>query len=48
MISSPKWHSLKRALFLVGAEHRRPIMDKISRLEKDNSPELNWVFNYFK
>jgi hypothetical protein len=36
-----------RALFLVGAEHRKPIMDKVLNLEKNNYPELNWIFNYF-
>jgi len=37
----------KSALLLVGAEHRKPIIDKIKKLEKNNKPELNWNFNYF-
>ena len=35
-----------RALFLVGAEHRKPIMDKIPKFEEINKQELNWSFNY--
>jgi len=36
-----------RALFLVGAEHRWPLIEKITRLENDNEFKLNWNFNYF-
>lgn len=36
-----------RALFLIGAEHRKPIMDKMSKFERINKPELNWIFDYF-
>ncbi len=35
-----------RALFLVGAAHRKPIMDKISRIEEKNKSALNWIFDY--
>ena len=41
-------HKYNRALFLIGAEHRKPIMDKLPKYEKNNKPELNWIFNYFK
>lgn len=33
-------------LFLVGAEHRKPIMDKIPEFEKATEQKINWVFNY--
>lgn len=36
-----------RALFLVGAEHRQPIIDKIPKFEKANQLDLNWIFNFF-
>jgi pheromone shutdown protein TraB len=36
-----------KALFLVGAQHRKPIMDKVSKFEKDNKQKLDWNFNYF-
>ena len=36
------------ALFLVGAAHRKPIIDKIPEFEKSNSGKLNWNFRYFK
>lgn len=35
------------AVFLIGAEHKKPIMDKILKLEMQNKKELNWNFNYF-
>ena len=38
----------ERALFLIGAAHRKPIMDKIQKLEKNNEQQLNWNFDYFK
>lgn len=38
----------KRALFLVGVEHRKSIMDKIHEFEKNNKIHLAWNFNYFK
>ena len=41
-------HKYNSALFLVGAEHRKPIMDKLSKYNKNDNPELNWIFNYFK
>jgi len=37
----------KSALLLVGAEHRKPIIDKIKKIEKNNKPQLTWIFNYF-
>lgn len=37
----------KRALFLVGAEHRESIIDKIPKFERNNKLELDWNFNYF-
>jgi len=36
-----------RALFLVGAEHRKPIMDKVHKFENANKQKLDWNFNYF-
>jgi hypothetical protein len=36
-----------RALFLIGAEHRKPIMAKMSKSERINEPELNWIFDFF-
>ena len=38
----------EKALFLIGAEHRRPLMDKINEFEKNNKLQLNWKFDYFK
>ncbi len=38
----------ERALFLIGTEHRKPIMDKIPKFEIKNKRGLNWNFNYFK
>ncbi len=38
----------ENALFLVGAEHRWPLIEKISKLEKENELKLNWNFNYFR
>lgn len=35
------------ALFLIGAEHRKSIMDKIPKFERINKPELTWIFDYF-
>lgn len=37
----------ERALFLVGAEHRKPIIDKIPKFEKNCKTKLNWKFKYF-
>ncbi|MCW9705798.1 hypothetical protein [Fodinibius salsisoli] len=36
-----------KALFLIGAEHRKSIIDKIPFFEKNNKLVLNWNFNYF-
>ena len=38
----------ENALFLVGAEHRWPLIEKISRIEKENELILNWNLNYFR
>jgi hypothetical protein len=38
----------KNALFLVGAEHRKPIMDKIPEFEKHINLHLEWNFDFFK
>jgi hypothetical protein len=35
------------AVFLIGAEHKKPIMDKILKFETQNKKELNWNFNCF-
>lgn len=35
------------ALFLIGAEHRKPIMDLVPKFEKTKNLELRWNFNYF-
>lgn len=37
-----------KALFLVGAAHRRSMMAKISQYEKINETALTWIFNYFE
>lgn len=34
-----------RALFLIGAEHRKSIIDKVPEFEKNNKLELSWIFN---
>jgi len=34
----------ERALFLVGAEHRKPIMQKIQEYESKETFKLNWTF----
>jgi len=36
-----------KAVFLIGAEHKKPIMDKILKFETQNKNDLNWNFNYF-
>ncbi|HEU4790953.1 MAG TPA: hypothetical protein VFS71_14805 [Flavobacterium sp.] len=35
------------AVLLIGAEHKKPIIDKILKFETLNKKELNWNFNYF-
>lgn len=37
----------KSALFMVGVEHRKALMSKISEYEKSNGIHLDWNFNYF-
>lgn len=41
-------NKFQRAIFLVGVEHRKAIMDKIPEFEKTNRIQLNWNFNFFK
>ncbi|MDZ7659492.1 hypothetical protein [Fodinibius sp.] len=36
-----------KALILVGAAHRKPIIDKLPTFEKKNKLALNWNLNYF-
>ena len=36
------------ALFLVGAEHRQPLINKILKFEANHEMKLNWVFDYFE
>lgn len=40
-------NKFERALLLIGAEHRKPIMDMSPEFEKSNNCDLNWNFNYF-
>jgi predicted ATP-grasp superfamily ATP-dependent carboligase len=41
-----KAHDFENAVFLVGAEHRKPIMDCVNN--KVNSDQvINWDFQYF-
>jgi len=40
-------NNYNKALFLIGAEHRKPIMDKVQKIEKNYKPKLNWIFDYF-
>jgi len=35
------------AILLVGAEHRKPIFDKIKRFENSTSQKIEWIFDYF-
>ena len=41
------FNKYERALFLIGAEHRAPIIEKIPNFKKYNKLGLNWVFNFF-
>ena len=36
-----------RALVLIGAEHRKPLMEKIARFEYGKLEGLQWTFDYF-
>jgi hypothetical protein len=40
-------NTYKNALFVVGAEHRRTIMNIVSVVEKNSSRKLNWNFDHF-
>ena len=35
-----------KALFLVGAEHRQPLINKILKFEANHKIKLNWIFDY--
>ncbi len=35
------------AIFLVGAEHRKPIIDMINKTENEKRVKINWNFRYF-
>lgn len=37
-----------KALFLVGAAHRKPLMAKTLQYEEKNGHAIKWVFNYFE
>lgn len=37
-------HPYNKALFICGAEHRRPLIEKIKRYEIDSKLKLNWIF----
>jgi hypothetical protein len=36
-----------KAIFLVGAEHRKPIIDMINKMEIEARVKMNWNFQYF-
>lgn len=40
------YNKYEKALFLVGAEHRKAIINKIPKFEENNKRKLNWDFNY--
>lgn len=40
-------NQFNRALFLIGAEHRKAILEKIPEFEKNNQQKLNWNSSYF-
>ena len=40
-------NNYNKALFLVGTEHKKPIIDKLSKFQKNSKPALHWIFNYF-
>lgn len=37
-------NTYSKALFICGAEHRKPIIEKISKLQTIENTKLNWVF----
>ena len=39
-----KQHQYNNAMFICGAEHRKPIMQKIQEIEKTSAIKLNWNF----
>jgi hypothetical protein len=43
-----KLHKFNNAILWIGAEHRKPLKDKIEKFEKENNCKLNWRFNYFE
>jgi len=40
-------HTYNKGLFLVGAGHRKSIIDKIQEYEKKNRLKLNWNYNIY-
>jgi hypothetical protein len=40
-------NDINDAIFLVGAEHRKPIIDMINNTEIANHKKINWNFGYF-
>lgn len=36
-----------KALFLVGAAHRKSLINKISKFEINKKQNLDWIFDYF-
>jgi pheromone shutdown protein TraB len=40
-----KEHKVNNAIFLIGAEHRRSIINKIQEYERKNELKLNWNYN---
>lgn len=40
-------HPFEHALFLVGAEHRKPILERVTGLSPNDYPVLNWTTHCF-
>lgn len=43
-----KSNKFNRALFIIGAEHRQPMKEKIPTYEKNSNLKINWTFDFFK
>lgn len=43
-----EYNKFENAIFLVGTEHRKPIMDIVLALENSSKNDLSWNFDYFK
>ena len=37
-------HNYDRAIFTIGAAHRKSIIDKIFEYQKNEKVKLNWIF----